>query len=142
MSFSGRRFFPGSLCVANTHKLNTSACKARLGCGLCGCAAQPAPRIVKHARATQMGTHRARKAHTLTEPRKHTHTHSHALTARHHSHHTQREKQHYGWGGAFGAALIGSVVLPFVCGALLSLLLALFCVCFPSSVSVCAFLAL
>ena len=35
---------------------------------LCGlCAARPAPHIVKHARATQTSTHRARKAHTLTE---------------------------------------------------------------------------
>ena len=40
---------------------------------LCGlCAARPAPHIVKHARATQTSTHRARKAHTLTELGKHT----------------------------------------------------------------------
>ena len=30
----------------------TLTCKARLGCGLCGCAARPAPYIVKHMRAT------------------------------------------------------------------------------------------
>ena len=41
-----------NICPAKKLKPNTSACKARLGCGLCGCAVRPAPYIVKHSRAT------------------------------------------------------------------------------------------
>ena len=72
---------------------------------LCGlCAARPAPHIVKHARATQTSTHRARKAHTLTELGKHTQKSANIRTT-----HKGKNNTTDG-GGAEGAAPIGTVV--------------------------------
>ena len=73
---------PGGLCVVNTHRPNSSACKVRLGCGLCGRAARPAPLTLKHARATQTSTHRA----TVQS------THTCHTKERQHSHHTHKGK--------------------------------------------------
>ena len=88
------------ICPAKKLKPNTSACKARLGCGLCGCAARPAPHIVKHTRgATQTSAHV--ENHT---------THKEQEGAR-----CARADNSTDGGGAEGAAPIGSVVFPFVC---------------------------
>ena len=81
------------------------------------------PHIVKHARATQTSTHRARKANTLAELGKHTQKSANILTTHKGNNNTTDG------GGAKGAAPIGTVVgarearAPFVCGANVAALL-------------------
>ena len=76
-----------NICPAKKLKPNTSACKARLGCGLCGCAARPAPRA----------SHRqAHARHTKERSRRKPHT----------TPHTQREKQKYRWGACPPSVLL------------------------------------
>ena len=69
------------------------------------------------ARATQSSTHRARKAHTLTELGKHTQKSANIRTTHKGGARCARANNSTDGGGAFfGAAPIGIVVFPFVCG--------------------------
>ena len=81
---SGMCVFSGGFYLANKRKPNTSDCKARHGCGLCGCAARPTPHIVKHARASHK--------RALTELGEHTHTHTRATQKSANIHTTHKGK--------------------------------------------------
>ena len=102
------------ICLAKKPKPNTSACKARLGCGLCGCAAWPAPRASHrqaHARHTKERSRR--KPHTTP------HTHikgGRSLCSR---------QQKYRWGASPPSVFF----LPSVC--------VVWCVVFYMSVLLC-----
>ena len=65
-----------NICPAKKLKPNTSACKARLGCGLCGCAARPAPRAShRQAHARRHTNERSRRKPHHTQGRgKNNHT--------------------------------------------------------------------